>query len=337
MVDSGKNSRQILLLSLLVIVIPMTLFPARLGLGLGKVSLLNLALEFLFYGFVVYLFNRNVNLGAIVKFAAVTLFFRVVLGVVFAVTIVGLFEMDFQVALKLGVFSYLPGVIIQAIAAPFIMKEPLKSVYEQTPGRLSGFDPSSQEAQKLMGTTSFVVSKSKGVEGSIIPQQPHKKKDIKPETSLDGRNKAGIATSQDQGNTVQNGFDKATHYIGELASVELACVIDSEGLLMSNFTRNDIIAEDWAPFALIHFQDSSSLLSRTSLDSPVKIDFTLDDKRVIISRDGPLFLMVVANRESEDLLNIRVNQSHEMIRSYLNERYGELPFNKVEKENVSST
>ena len=58
---TGRIGRQILLYSLLLMIIPMIIFPEKFGSSLGKASLINAMFELVFYGLVIYFFNRKAS------------------------------------------------------------------------------------------------------------------------------------------------------------------------------------------------------------------------------------------------------------------------------------
>jgi hypothetical protein len=115
----------------------------------------------------------------------------------------------------------------------------------------------------------------------------------------------------------------------------LAAAVDSEGLLLSGFTRgSEASAEDWAPFALLFLQNSKSLTDRVAWNEPEKIDILMSDQRLIIAKTSDIYLMVVAERAGDEVLNIRFNQALDMVGKYIAERYSEKLFVKAEKQYV---
>ena len=116
----------------------------------------------------------------------------------------------------------------------------------------------------------------------------------------------------------------------------MAAVIDEEGLLLGNFTRNQIDPETWAPLALLFLQSSGDVLERTKLDGLERLDLQLKDKRMVVARSKGCSLMVVSERLDDDLLNIRINQGLDMINRFVTERYGDKLNSNAEKIHVSS-
>ena len=67
-----------------------------------------------------------------------------------------------------------------------------------------------------------------------------------------------------------------------------------------------------------------------------KVDLMLKEKRLIVARPEGCYLMVVAERHDDDLLNIRINQALEMIGRFATERYGSKMNPNAERIHVPS-
>jgi hypothetical protein len=114
-------------------------------------------------------------------------------------------------------------------------------------------------------------------------------------------------------------------------------VVDHEGLLLANFKRGNLDPEAWAPLALVFYDQNCHVLDRVAFNAPEKIDLVLKDNRLVIARVDQVSLMVIAERQTDDFLNIRINQSMDIIKRYLDERYGKKTDKTVESINVSGT
>ena len=119
---SGRVARQIVLFSLLVLIAPMVLFPDRLGLGLAEASLFYAVYELVYYGVVTLLLFRHATAFKLVQVASLCLVYRLVLGALFGFLIAVAYTMSLSVALTLGMSSYLPAILLQIAATPFILK-----------------------------------------------------------------------------------------------------------------------------------------------------------------------------------------------------------------------
>jgi predicted regulator of Ras-like GTPase activity (Roadblock/LC7/MglB family) len=133
-----------------------------------------------------------------------------------------------------------------------------------------------------------------------------------------------------------NGFDRATRYVGEHSAVHVAAVVDSEGLLVSNFVRGNDDPEMWAPYAVLLMEEHGRLLHHGQWGNPDRIDFTLPQYRIVICREHQFVFMVVADRHGDEMLTIRINQGLDIIRKYSADRYTQKMFMNPERSYVPS-
>jgi len=281
-------------------------------------------------GIVVYAFQRRGSLVQLLQAAALCLIYRLALGAALGLLIAAVYSMNTLISLNLAVFSYLPAVIFQVAATPFILVQLVDQLYGPRRRRVEAPDKTAERPEITRPTV-----------GASRPHLPVRERPPlvqpaerpQPAVSHDG----GYAVSEEppRHSHEQNGFERAVRYIGEHGSVALATVVDQEGLMLANFVRGAIEAERWSPLALLFMQNNGAVLKRGRLDAPEKLDIMLKDKRIIVARHGAFSLMVMAERQSDDVLNIRINQGLEMVARYAAERYGDRINLNAEKVNVS--
>jgi len=336
----------VLLLSLAGMILPLVAFPARFGFELARPLLVNLLYEMVFYGLVVFIFYRRVTLLQLVSGAGICLVYRLTIGTVFGLFIAAMYSMDLGVSLRLGLSGYLPAILFHVAITPFVLKPIIgqllpsaQAAPRQVPMRSEPNQPTDS------GLSSVAVSKEHGVVTKSVSQTPEPletEKSIEP-TSPPPEPFKAYETSSTSPESVKapsdqstSGFEKAVYYIGEHASVHLAAVVDEEGLLLGNFTRNQIDPEAWAPLALLFLQSGGDVLERTELDGLERLDLQLKEKRMVVARSNGCSLMVVSERLDDDLLNIRINQGLDMINRFVAERYGDKLNSNAENIHVSS-
>jgi len=346
---------------MLLVIVPMIVFPGRFGTDLARASWVSLTLEFVFYGVVTLAFHRRSSLLKLAQAAGICLVYRLAVGALLGVVIAAMYSMQLKLSLQLGMFSYLPGLLFHVVATPFVLKQIVDLTYpienmvtvvtqpETTPEVESAALPEpsrkAPEAPRRMpepqrrtpeptpavetsGFTSIAISKKKGVSHEVTPPAENRPTATRADEDM--------STVPDASASKGNGFDQATRYIGEDGSVQLAAVVDHEGLLLGHFKRGEIDPADWAPWALNFRQVNSGLLGRINLSNPEKINIFLNDRKVTLAFDEYFALMVVAERQMDDFLNIRINQSLEMIRKYISNRYSPALFENVEIDHVRS-
>jgi len=332
MTISSKTGSGALFASFLLLVVPLLVFPTQFGLPLARASVLTVLLEAVYYVVMTLLFGREVTFGKALSTAGFCLLYRYSLGVLFGCGVALFFAVGWSAAMQIGVFSYLPAVLLQTIAAPFVLRPLLGPVSSDR--RTARPEPREFAARESASTglTSISVSREKGVytESQTLRVQPEAE-----------ARRQFVQTHEPGGSSVPqselNGFERATRYIGEHGSVFLAAVVDNEGLLLSNFKRGSIESEDWAPLALLFFDANRRVLNRAtrSLGTPEKLDVLLKDTRILMAREAIFSLMVVAERNSDESLQIRFNQAMEMVRRYVAERFGSGQESNAERIHVS--
>jgi predicted regulator of Ras-like GTPase activity (Roadblock/LC7/MglB family) len=169
----------------------------------------------------------------------------------------------------------------------------------------------------------------------VVQERPVPRPKVRPEPAPPREKKTPRFSDAPKQSQEINGFERAVRYIGEHGSVDLAAVVDDEGLVMANFVRGQFDAERWAPLSLVFLQNNEQVLRKGQLETPEKLDIILKEKRVIVARDGSFSLMVISERQSDDVLSIRINQGLEMISRYVAERYGDRLHKNLERVNVS--
>jgi predicted regulator of Ras-like GTPase activity (Roadblock/LC7/MglB family) len=324
MADNSRNTVQVLLYSTLVLVVPMVLFPELLGTTLIRPALMNLFIEVIFYGGVLWLFNRDWPMIHLAGAAGLCAIYRLILGGVFGLLIAPLHLIDLRAAMQLGMSSYLPAILLHAGSAPFILMSLLRRSYARPQRRIVHQSMGGQQ----MGA---VVHSGAHFAASTAPN-PIEFPTHRMESSMTHHD-----PSLNLSGNGLNGFDRATRYIGEHNAVNLAAVVDHEGLLLSNFARDGADAEMWAPYAVQFMESNGRILHRGQWGAPERLEFTMQNWRVVICKEQSLALMVVAERVGDDLLAIRINQGLEIVRKYYSERYSHSPAVNPERSYVPST
>lgn len=327
---SHKNTQKILLWSLAAALLPMLVFPSRFGTELSSTSLNSILFELVYYGTVLFFLNRSTSLAHLIQGAGVCFVYRLVIGAVFGIASSLFYSMSFSVSMSLGLSSYLPGVIFHAAVTPFILMPILRD--QSVPARKpvsSNPEPkvkASTDSNISSGTTTIAFSKN-------MDNSAPRSKAVSPRSASESRAVSGGFSSNESISTGNlSGFEKAIRYLAEHGAIQLAAVVDAEGLLLAGYSRSAAVAEDWAPFALIFYNNNRIVTERVNWPKLEKIDLLLSDQRVLVGKTEQSYLMAVAERNNDEVLNIRFNQALEMIEKYVAERYSEKLFAKPEKE-----
>ena len=317
-------------LAVVVLLLPLLVFPRQFGTELARGSLVNAIYELVFYGVVLFLANRRVTLIQLLEASGVCLIFRLLMGTLFGLLIALLYSMNLSISLQLGLSSYLPAILFHILVMPFLAWPILSPLLKYRPKRRAVRPEAAENRSLETSGTSIAISKERGVVSEAeTPQSSLAAERAKPSEP---------APATDTGSGVPssgaNGFDRAIYYIGEHSSVHMAAVVDNEGLLISQFVRGDVDPEAWAPLAELLMASNEQVLHRVTTGLPEKIDLLVGGYRVVASRRGWYNLIVVAERQTDDFLNIRINQGLEVIRRYVEERYNKAEPTRSEKTYV---
>lgn len=330
---TGRIARRILLFGVTALVVPVAVFPEQFGLQLAHFAAVYLFYEVVYYGVISYLFKREGSLVQLGQSAILCLGFRLALGVLFGMVISVLYGMQFSVSLALGVSSYLPTVAFHIAVTPFILKPIIDQIVRSTRRSrvvISSVTPEpldqADESEPAPQTVENFTPPSAFNQTAREPQTPFYEPPMERHAPAAPQNPGEI-----------NGFERAVRYIGEHGAVYLAAVVDHEGLLMASFRRGDFVPDDWAPLALLFHESNRRVLARNGLSDPDRVDLRLTDKRVVTAKQNNYSLMVVADRQSDDVLNIRISQGLEIISKYATERYASMQDGNAERIHVSGT
>jgi hypothetical protein len=326
MFAQSREFVQVLIFSVIIVFIPLFIFPSKLGLGLASGSYSYSIFEIAFYGVVFYLFRSQSTVLHVLAGAGLTFLYRILIGTLFGLLIAVTYGMDLSISLALGVSKYLPSIILHAVAAPFIMRPFFLAItnrQDDTPDVRLDKRQTSPETKRRDDTRRFITPV---VPENSAPERKYKKT----ESSLGS---TSLAVSFDT-----NGFERAVKYIGEHHAVMVASVVDYEGLTMATFERTAESSEKWAAHSLLFQKINEELLAKNNNEDRISnLDLTFGSSRLTIMKVGIFNLLVLSNNEEDELLRIRITQAAEIIRKYTSERYGRLLSRGTEEQYVSST
>ncbi len=330
---NGQVGSRTVLYSLILLIVPMVAFPQQFGTPLLHMSVTYGVAELAFYLAVSYFMFRSAGTGRILGAAAAFVLYRMVVGALLGVLILALYPLSVGATFELALFSYAPAAFLHVLATPFVFGPVMKNLLGSPRHERTIMRENIVRDQPSTGMRSIVISKNKG----IVTEANIGRPPVQAEDEMRRATDEAPDADQSSGPQEQSGFERATRYLGENGSVYLAAVVDNEGLLLANFKRGDVVAEDFAPLTLLFFDSTRRILEKARLSGAEKIDINLKDKRIVVARDQQFSLMVLAERQSDDNLNIRIIQAMDMIRRYHSERYASRQTVNAERIHVSST
>jgi predicted regulator of Ras-like GTPase activity (Roadblock/LC7/MglB family) len=116
-------------------------------------------------------------------------------------------------------------------------------------------------------------------------------------------------------------FLMAVGYLTEYTGVRGAVVADGEGIVIATSGQASFDAEKFAAFAIAVKSAVEGPLGRIANPSLEHLSIKTGRDWITVAQSSEAFLIVAADRRADDLLNVRISRSLEMISSYFKERY----------------
>jgi hypothetical protein len=314
-----RETRHAILLLSIVIVLPLIFYPKSLGVGFDMSPVLWVILEFLYFGVVLWTINddptpKGLSLSLLICFG-----FRVCAGFGFAMLLVLMNGVNIGQAFGAGLLGYKPAVILHTLSAPFIMLNIVRSLLGTSSRKVrsrftitSLSDTATEEtSQPTQQKAEPEYVRKNPPRGRVIPMQPPISETVE---------------------SAPKNFDNAVNHVFELSAVRFCVLFDSEGLSVA-YAGDDIVHRDvWAPIGrLIGEQVQSSLLKAGDLVLQ-GFDLSLDTYRLHSVSVCGMWLLVGADRQSEELEKVRINQAVEMIKKAFETKYVDTSLQRVPEE-----
>lgn len=301
--DQGKEIRIVTLFSLIIVLVPLMihgLSPEKFSFSIlnGRVYALFL-FEFIWYSILLLIMLRLASASVIFVEALGCMFYRLCLGVAFGLLIMIGGGVSLQSALNKGIWSYAPVVLIHIIFTPFVLKGFFNQIVLQD-----------MRKKKILYETS---------ERDIPVAKPAENKDAAVEPSSETERVDWIAPLR---------------YVKEYSGVEGVFLVDNEGLIVARATDKEIDDEKLAPFMLGLEEVNNRALKKINEKRVNRIELHTSNRWINLTRIFNLILVTVANRYTDDLLNVRIVQAAEMIRKYMKKRYTQEVLTEAEDKNV---
>ena len=116
-------------------------------------------------------------------------------------------------------------------------------------------------------------------------------------------------------------FQVAVDYLSEYAGVRGAVIFDSEGLTIARSGQKNFDGDKHAALGFLLVGAIDAALPRLTEPGIEFLSIKTSKEWLTIARSASLFLVVAAERSADDLLNIRITRSLEMVASHLKEKY----------------
>ncbi|MGB7062274.1 MAG: roadblock/LC7 domain-containing protein [Candidatus Zixiibacteriota bacterium] len=308
-VDYRREMRGGLLISLLVMVLPLVLFPKTLGLKFTSSVSLLFALELGWYTLVLFVIFSKAAAPRVFLFALLTLGYRIGLGIGFGILLLVMFSLALSSSVKMGIYQYLPAFLLQALVSPFVLKPFYRFLIEKT-----------QKA--TVAEPSATMSA-----GRLAERVP-------PETSLESNQRpeetGSIPKEKETKVAAEEKLENFLHYLREYAGVKAAVLVDHEGLVVAEDSSPDLDPETVATYAKHIKETNDQILDKMGEKSSERIGIYTADAWICLNQIEDFTLAVVSDRRTDELLSVRIQQSTGMIKRYFCQRYQDHGLKAVE-------
>jgi hypothetical protein len=311
-----REIRHTILLFLIVAIVPLIFFPSDLGLRFGIPLLVYILAELIFYGSVVFIFLNSPPIRNVVIAAALSVGIRLLVGTVFAVLLFLMKGLSPGDAFVSGLWMYKPALLLHTLTTPFVLMSIFRIMFENE-----------KEAAGKITITPYRDSLKEIKPASDLGEIKH---------DAAGRPSAPrIVIGQptvEQSETIPKGFDAATKHVCELSAVKFAVLIDADGLPVA-FSGDEPASRDiWSSIGRLITEQVQSSLQRTSNVILQAFDLSLDTFRIHATEVCGMWLLVCADRNSEELEKVRMNQAADMIKRTYEQKYIDASEKKILEE-----
>jgi len=279
----GPEFKKALLLALVVAVVPLVYYPNSWGwLSASPGGARILLLEVLYYLVAFHFLLSRESMAHRAQAAAVSVGFRLGMGTVFGLVNGGLFGAESGTALREALYAYLPAVLLHVAVVPYLLRPVFQFREARRPRAFAHLEPSQPRVQNSA-------------------------------PAVEAHAWAGSEHVPD--------FDAAVTHVASYSSVGLAMLVDEEGLCVARASRGAADSDLWAPVVNLLYASVVGELRRTSDADVRRLQVTLAHERLVVERVEPFYLAVLCDQNSDDLVNVRITQSAEMIRKYYEHKY----------------
>jgi predicted regulator of Ras-like GTPase activity (Roadblock/LC7/MglB family) len=311
---SIRDVRQIVLVTLIVAILPMLVYPNSLGLDFNLNLVWYLCLELIyFWAIAAFVFRWKSAIGS-VGVALLYLVGRMLLSTTLVLFLLVLERTTFAAALGYAFSDFKPALLLYSLAAPFLYNSTIKVMFVDSP----------LKTEIRRSTTLALHPATPGrITGKIISRL---------ETAV-----PATTPPRNPGEYLNRTFDDAVRHIGGYSGVLCAMLIDGEGLPVAGWNRGEYDQELWGAFAKKMTEDLEETSLRAGSSRLENLEFKSGDQRVSLVRVADMWLLAIADAASDELEKIRMHQAAEMIVRHCQEKFGNIYTTETGRKYAGST
>ena len=311
-----KEVRQLILLGFFLAIVPLVFFPKNFGVRVEFNPFFIFLFELVWYFLALSFLFPSLPSALLVLYSFSTFLFRLTLGLVFGFFLFVMFPIEIGKAFSLGVLNYFPAFIFQVFLLPFIVRHSLGDT-------LKSFRREKRQKPSFVGQIGEVSYKESK---KTLAEKVGKEKPIR---SLD-------AYAKGKEISLEVSIEDAIHYLKEYPGVFGVILVDSDGLVVAKSLSQSLDEDELAPFGVTFREVNTQLLKRLNEEKIERIQILSDKLWINLTSIGKFCLLTLADRHTDELLNIRISKAQENIKKYLEQRYGQKILLPEEEKYVSN-
>jgi predicted regulator of Ras-like GTPase activity (Roadblock/LC7/MglB family) len=309
---SIRDTRHVVLIALIVATLPMLIYPNYFGVTFQMSMYWYALLELTYYFSVGLILNRRRSVAYTAVAAALTLTSRFVLSAAFLLLLMVLEQMPVSGAFTNAFDTFKPAILLFSVTAPFLFNSTIQMML---PGRVG------KRHLKKSGTAPIIYTST----STPVMRQP---------TPIH----ATPNTEQHTGGELfDHSFNGAVQHVGGYSGVLCAMLIDDEGLPVATWSRGEWDQDLWSALGKKMIDDLLETNLRTGTTPLNTIEYTSGAHRFCLYRAADMWLLSIANVESDELEKIRLHQAAEMIERHCQEKFSNLYSSEAGRQYAGST
>ncbi len=291
--------RQTILWTGVLAVIPLIAYPRDFGMGMFSFHPVFGLVEWgIYFAAFITMLPKLTALQRVLA-SGFTVVYRLTCALMFA-TLAAL-NNDFGLAdtVAIGMWSYPLALIPQVIAAPFVMRSVWGLIYPETPQR---------RQPAALSSTGNLSRRRTPIPGAV--------------GALHAAATSAMPSTRTSIRTETPDFDDAVSHVGSYTGVRMCWVVDSEGLPLAFWQRQDYTGavEFWAPMSVELVEFNRRLLSVGGEVLPQHVETRFEAGRLMLQAAGEYWIGVLTDRDADDLVGVRLTQAKDMVLKHLQER-----------------
>jgi hypothetical protein len=309
---TSEEYRHAGLMAAIIAIVPLLFFPNHLGLKLSLPPIQFFLIELAYYWIVFLIMIKGINTRDLLMTGAICFLTRLAISSVFGLLLLAMHDISFKSAFMSALYQYKPAMVLQVVSLPFILAGIFTRLYAQ----------SKKDKPKVV-----LQSLSSRAESNPAPEKKARREDFS------GRKIIGLKTPTAPDLKPAGGFDEAMRYVGAVAAVRFAVLIDERGLPVAFFGDDRDLRDRWAAVAIYVLENLKAPLAKAGDYQVSGLELNMNEYRLHIVSATELYLLVAADSNSEEIEKVRVVQAAEMIRKTYYDRYGARPKKAAREDN----